>query len=261
LIYGEQGVGDQVLFASCLYDLMPFCDAVTLAVDNVLVDLFSDSFPELKVDSISNYNEVNNQFDYCVPIGSLPKYFRNDLSDFPGQSHYLRTDPGRSEYWKQRLQELPGELKVGISWQGGLGKTRRFYRSVNLPEMLPVLNVPGIDLISLQYTDCELELQQISQSHGIRVHHWQEAIDNYAETAALVDNLDLVISVCTSVVTLAGALGKTTWVLVPASPGWMFGLEGDRCDWFDSLKLYRQSCGAGWDSVIRQIAEDLSGIT
>jgi hypothetical protein len=258
LVFGEQGIGDQVLFASCLPDLVEAGNEITLAVDSKLVDLFADSFPQIQVFSMKDNAIQTDTFDCVVPIGSLPMYFRNDADDFPRENVFLKTSNANDEYWRKQLENLSSNIKIGIAWQGGLNRTRSYMRSLKLSEFRPLLTVPGVDFISLQYTDCQDEIAEFEQDSGIKIHHWQAAIDDYAQTAALVGSLDMIISVCTSVVTLAGALGKTAWVLVPASPGWMFGLDGEQSDWFSSLRLYRQQRDQAWSGVIEQVARDLA---
>ena len=113
-----------------------------------------------------------------------------------------------------RHTDGPG-LRVGLSWRGGVNITHRAIRSLDLDQLAPLIRLPGVAFVSLQYTDCRQELAAFTAAHGLTVHHWQEAIDDYDETAALVSALDLVISVCTAVVHLAGALGKPVWILAP----------------------------------------------
>ena len=115
-----------------------------------------------------------------------------------------------------------------------------------------------MDFISLQYTDCADELAGLAATHGVTLQHWHEAIDNYDETAALVSALDLVVSVCTSVVSLSSALGQQVWVLVPSSPGWIFLRTGDRSPWFPSARLFRQQQAGNWQPTLEQVASALA---
>jgi hypothetical protein len=128
---------------------------------------------------------------------------------------YIRADPARVEYWRDRLSRFGPALKVGISWRGGAPRTRRALRSVPLQDWLPILR-QNAHFISLQYGPCASEIDALLDADNkMSLHHWQEAIDDYEQTAALATALDLVISVQTAVVHLAGALGAPAWVLVP----------------------------------------------
>jgi len=265
LVYGEQGLGDEIMFASCLPEVTALGGRCVIECDPRLAELFGRSFPVATVHGRKDMEDSSwlsgvEPIDVQIPMGSLPMYFRKSLSDFPQHEGYLRADPGRVAYWRDRLAGLGRGLKVGISWCGGTKKSRTLLRSIGLESWLPILGMEDADFVSLQYTPCDEELAQFRERHGIVVHHWQEAIDDYDETAALVGALDLVVSVCTSVVSLAGALGRPVWVLVPSSPGWIFMSEGERTPWFPSARLFRQAEPNDWSPVIRRIAGELKAI-
>ena len=262
LIYGEQGLGDEIMFSSCIPDILARGGCCILECDPRLAPLFTRSFPEVQVHGRKDLEDTSwlsaaEPIDAQIPIGSLPQYFRRSLDDFPERTGYLTADHDRVTYWKHRLESLGPGLKIGISWQGGVITSRQTLRSIGLENWLPVLKVPGIEFISLQYTDCQDEIAVLEAMHGIKVQHWQEAIDDYDETAALVSALDLVVSVCTSVVSLGGALGKPVWVMVPSSPGWIFMREGERMPWFPSVKIFRQEKPMEWEPVIQRVVEAL----
>jgi ADP-heptose:LPS heptosyltransferase len=191
-------------------------------------------------------------------IGSVPRFLRTAGSDFPAHTGYLRTRPARVAYWKERLAALPGRSKVGISWRGGAPSTRRSLRSIPLDEWRGVLRLRGVDFVSLQYTECGDEIADLARTADVRVHHWTEALADYEETAALVSALDLVISVQTAVVHLAGALGVPTWALVPETPEWRYGERGDTMPWYPSVKLVRKQRGEDWSGVLARVEERLA---
>jgi len=148
----------------------------------------------------------------------------------------------------------PG-LKIGLSWTGGVRKTRRALRSLALEQLLPLLRVPGARYVSLQYTrEAPGELADLRARHGIDIPHWQAAIDDYDETAALAGALDLTISVCTSLVHLCGALGRPVWVLAPIGPEWRYGIAGESMVWYPSVRLFRQTAYAEWGPVVERVA-------
>jgi len=196
--------------------------------------------------------------DCHVAIGSLPRRFRNALADFPAHDGYLEADPGKVAAWRRRLAGLPGARKIGISWRGGMKSSRQSMRSVPLERWLPIFGQPDVAFVSLQYTECRAELGELERIHRVRVHHWQEAIDDYDETAALVCALDLVLSVQTSIVHLGGALGRPVWVMVPAVAEWRYLQSGERMPWYPSVRVWRRHEAGDWDTVIGSVARALA---
>jgi tetratricopeptide (TPR) repeat protein len=264
LVYCEQGVGDEIMFASCLPELVRTARDCVIECEPRLAALFGRSFPEATVYPATHDRVVPGQIeargiDFEMPIGSLPRIFRPTRAHFPRHTGYLKPDAMRVARWRQRLAESGGRLKVGISWTGGVEKTRRPVRSIALERWLPILRVPGASFVSLQYTpEAAGEARALGAAHGIHLDHWQEAIDDFDETAALVGALDLVVSVCTAVVHLGGALGQRVWVMTPHSPEWRYGITGDAMPWYPSVKLIRQPVPGDWDRVISSVAAELS---
>jgi Flp pilus assembly protein TadD len=263
LIYAEQGLGDDILFASCVPDVLPLFRHCVLECDSRLVELFRRSFPAVTITGSKNnagpaWSATATDSVVQIAAGSLPGLFRKELSDFPAHAGYLTADPSKVENWRSRLSKLGAGLKVGIAWTGGSVKTRRRIRSLTFLDLLPVLHVPNVHFVSLQYGKSKDEIAALRAAHGVQVHHWQDAIDDYDETAALVSALDLVISVCTSVVHLSGALGRPVWVMVPGSPEWRYLDAGERLPWYPSARLYRQQRGQGWGPVVAAVAGALN---
>lgn len=263
LVFSEQGIGDMILFASCCAELKALGHVVIEAPER-LVPLFCRSFPWATVVTYAG-NELPRwlgsvpRIAAAIPAGSLMRLFRRSEPAFPAAAGYLRADPARAARWRARLDELPGRLKVGVSWRGGFARTGKQARSIDLDAWLPILRVPGIDFVSLQYTrDAAGEVAALEQHAGVRVLHLQDAVDNYEETAALVESLDLVITVCTAAAHLAGALGKPTWILAPVTPSWRYLGAGDSLPWYPSARVFRQPRGAPWTSVIDGVASALS---
>ena len=262
LISGEQGLGDQIMFASCFDQAIARMGSCVISCNSKLVGLFRRSFPGASV--YSNAGEAGGAsaggparaLDREIPMGSLPRFFRNRREDFPHHSGYLRADPERIAYWRTKLDKLGPGPKIGLSWRGGIASTRRHLRTVTLEEFLPLMRQPA-RFVSLQYGDCAADLSAIRQ-HGIVLPHWQEALDDYDETAALVCALDLVISVCTAVIHLAGALGRTVWVLVPTVAEWRYLDHGETLPWYPSARLFRQSDPLQWQETITRLAEELA---
>jgi len=266
LIQSEQGLGDQIMFASCIPDVLCIIEHCIIDCNPRLVELFSRSFPECTIVASNTQQDISidslpQMPDAHIMMGSLPVHFRKTIDAFPDRQAFLLANKQKQSAWKQKLATLGSRLKIGISWEGGTTQTRGFMRSIALEQWLPILRCDNADFISLQYTNCENELKDIKTQYGIDIHHWQEAIDDYSETAALVAELDLVISIDTAIVHLAGSLGTPTWVLVPSAPEWRYGCSGTNMPWYPSVKLYRQKHALVWDDVIKQVNNNLQSFT
>jgi Tfp pilus assembly protein PilF len=263
LIHGEQGLGDEIMFASCFPDIIAKANHCVIECAPPLVSLFQHSFPAASVfagqQSIARPEWANRApaIDMEVSAGSLPLHFRRTPESFPSHSGYLAPDPARTAYWRNRLGALGPGLKVGISWRGGMPSTRRNLRSIELPQWLPLLQTPGARFVSLQYGDAQAECTRFVQESGAALACWPEATDDIGETAALVGALDLVISVCTAVVHLAGAIGRPVWILVPTCPEWRYGVDGGSMMWYPSAVLMRQESPGDWRPVMAEATRRL----
>ena len=265
LVYGEQGLGDEIMFASCLPDVIARTGRCVIDCAPQLESLFRRSFPAAVVhggrQDASDLAWLNDAgpIDFQIAIGSLPRHFRTSRADFPDHAGYLEADGATVERWRERLRGLGPGAKIGLSWRGGTIHTRSRSRSIELAGLLPLLRTPGARFVSVQYGDCHEELARLQADHGIAVEHWPDALTDYDQTAALVAALDRVISVQTAVVHLAGALGRPAWVLVPAVPEWRYLVEGERMPWYPSLRVVRQSATGGWQPVVERVARELRG--
>ncbi len=263
VVCAEQGLGDQIMFASCLPDAIARTGHCAVECDPRLAELFARSFPQAtffphQTKSGKGWAGLGAKPDCQIHLGSLPALFRKQWADFPRHEGYLKPDPARVAFWRDQLAALGSGLKIGISWRGGVPRTRHALRSIPLREWLPLLELTGHSFVSLQYGECRDDIAELASRSGIRLLHWQEALDNYSETAALVGALDLVISVCTSVVHLAGAIGKRAWVLVPVCPEWRYLSTGDRMPWYPAVRLFRQHTLGDWQPVIAAVRDRLA---
>ena len=263
LVFGEQGIGDEILFAGCLPQVIEQAGQCVIECAPKLEELFRCSFPTAVVHGGvrgegRQWLAACPKIDYETPSGSLPMFFRRRVEDFARQGGYLKAPDPRRRAMRERLSALGPGRKVGISWRGGTIVTGTFHRSVSLLDWAPILKTPGITFVSLQYTDCHAEIARVERELGVNIHHWQDVIDDYASTAALVSELDLTVSVCTSVITLAAALGRPVWVMVPPSAEWMNTHNG-RSLWFPGARLFFQQDMLDWTGVIGEIAAELAG--
>lgn len=256
VVYGEQGIGDEIMFASMLGDLSKKVEVIYDAHPR-LADIMRTSFPEMPIYGTRKETDLPwfdfHKPDYKMSIASLGKFFRNKKEDFP-RTPYLKADKDLSLGYADKLSKYK-KLKIGISWKGGYKATRKDLRTIPLENWRPIFMLDA-DFFSLQYTNnAKLEIDEFCGNSDIKIHHWQDMIDDYDLTAAFVDNLDLIISIPTSIVHLAGAMGKECLCLTQSQPSWSFGVEGEM-PWYGSVKLFRQ-VGDDWDSVIKNVYEEL----
>jgi len=247
LVYGEQGVGDEIMFASCLEDLSK-TNKIVLDCDRRLESIFKRSFPySVYGHRFKDTLEIQDgdQFDYQIAIGQLPHFFRKKDSDFPGKP-YLKPDPERVKMWDSIMGE---GLRIGFSMFGGGKETREKYRSTNLDTFSPLF---GNNLINLDYKKVdEDELKE----HGIK--YWARGVkkgSDLEELLAIIANLDRVVTVCTTVVYFAGALGVPCDVLVPEYCGYRYHNSGDTFPWYKSVKLHR----GNFKENVSKIAGDIN---
>jgi tetratricopeptide (TPR) repeat protein len=257
LVLGEQGIGDQVMFASMMPDLARLAASVTCVCDARLARLFSASFPGIAVASPAQARIGPADVDVIVAAGSLGAAFRRDEAAFPG-TPYLAVRPEVRARWAERLGPRRAPLRIGLSWRGGLPTTRRSHRSLSLDQLRPILDLPGVEVVSLQYGDVASELAAARPGPTGPIRAFPaEAIDDLEDLAGLVAELDLVVSVQTALVHLAGAVGQTCLTLVPHNAEWRYTAHGSTMPWYRSAQLFRQARPGDWDPVIGAVADAL----
>lgn len=266
LVMAEQGLGDEIMFASCYPDLLERAPRCVVECDPRLAGLFARSFPGARVlgarrdndrQWLNGYPELRRQ----VHAGSLPRLFRTRADRFPRHAGYLRPDDQLVEVWRGRLSALGGALKVGIAWSGGLPHTRRELRRVPLTELAPLLRDTQYRFVSLQHDDDGSGAAELSALSGATVQVFPEAFPNLDEMAALMRALDLVLTVCSSAAHLGGAIGAPTWVCTPSVPEWRYLRAGEALPWYPSVRLFRQPSRGGWAPVVAEIAAALRALT
>lgn len=239
LVRGEQGIGDEISYASVLPQASKD-NSITYECDRRLEGLMKRSLPGVTIRS-ERQADPSADFDAVCLVGSLCMEYRKTDADFP-RDGYLIADPERREQWRVLLDKLPGR-KVGIAWTGGLDNTFKHRRSFNLEALLPILKTPGITWVSLQYNDPTDQIAELKEKHGIEIKHWSRAVEkgvDYDETAALMAELDCVVATTTAVVHLAGAINKKCFVLVPKRNRWWYSSDTSAHRWYGSLELFRQ---------------------
>jgi tetratricopeptide (TPR) repeat protein len=257
LVYWEQGLGDVILFASCLRDAAARVGRLVVDVPDALQPLFARSFPSARV--IAGRNRADwlagcEPIHACAAIGSLMRHFRVGPELFPADAGYLTADPARVDGWRRRLDALGPGRKVGLSWRGGLMRTGRLQRSLAPAAFASLLAIEGTRWVSLQYGDCTADLRDLERATGRAIEHWPESIADFDELAALMVALDGVVTVCNTTAHLAGALGANGLVLAPRAVSWRYQLEGATLPWYPSLTVLRQRNAGDWTAALDEAA-------
>jgi tetratricopeptide (TPR) repeat protein len=265
LVSAEQGLGDQIMFASCIPDLEATGVPLLIECHPQLEKIFCRSFPQALVRAGTQFEDPSWTARYpdlsCyVPCGSLPGIFRRTAADFPQRVGYLKADPEKVISWRERLAKIGSGLTVGISWRGGTEKSRRALRSPDTRDLANLLQEPSAEWISLQYDVAPGEIGALEDLSGRRIHHWPDAIADYDETAALLSGLDLIVSVCTSVVHLGGALGCKVWVMAPFTPEWRYGLNEGGMHWYPHVRVIKQKSPNAWPELIQRVHNELAAL-
>ena len=263
-ISAEQGLGDELRFASCFPDVLAQAGHCIINCDQRLESLYARSFPTATIfpgrrpETRASWDTLP-AIDLQIPAGSLPRYFRNTLDDFPKQPGYLIPDKARVSYWTEQLRSLGKTLKVGLLWRSAhitVERTRTYISS--LSELTPLLEVPGITFINLQYDENAIsEFTQMASDTEFSLHNFDE-IDlknDLDELSALLFSLDLVIGSGSATVSMAGALGVPSWRFT--SKGYPGLLGTDYLPFYPTQTPFLQSTSGSWQTEIETMAEKL----
>jgi hypothetical protein len=254
VVYGEQGIGDEIMYASCVPDAAKDC-TVVLECDRRLQGLFRRSFPQVTVYGTRLAKEIEwpnkHKIEANIPCGQLPEYYRQTPASCPG-TPYLVADPERRLQWRALFDSWGPRPKIGIAWSGGSRHNNPAARNAGVEAFRPLIQAIDADWVSLQYKDPTREIEEAA----LPVRHFRRACetDDYDDTAALVAELDLVIGVHTSAQHLAGALGVPGVVLVNDKSNWNYQIEP--MPWYRSARLFRQRGGETWAQTIERLSND-----
>ncbi|MGH8617880.1 MAG: tetratricopeptide repeat protein [Burkholderiales bacterium] len=262
LIHGEQGVGDEIMFASCIPEAHGRAGAVVLECDVRLASLFARSFPGVRVhgaprDGDRRWLAAHPAVVCQSAIGALPRFLRREAAAFPAHGGYLQPDPARVAHWRGRLATGGAADVMGIAWRGGTTKNRAALRTMPLAAWAPVLKTPGVRWMVLQHdaTAAELaEIQTLTGNAPLRPDLDPSDLDGLA---ALTGALDRVITVDNTLAHLAGALGRPVWIVLPQAADWRWGRAGDRTVWYPAARLWRQAAAGDWSAVAAALANAL----
>jgi tetratricopeptide (TPR) repeat protein len=259
-IWWEQGLGDTLQF--CRYAKLAEAKGakVVLSVQQPLHGLLKGLSPAIE---IIGQADAPRRYDYHCPLLSLPLAFGTTLETIPAPVPYLAVDPEKSARWKRKLGEKKN-VRVGLVWSGGFRPDQPKVWSLNERRNIPLAKLaqlmhPDIEFYSLQKGEPAAQLAELGRGHRDQpaIIDLTSELNDFADTAALVDNLDLVISVDTSTTHLAGAMGKPVWILNRFAACWRWLLERTDSPWYPTARLYRQPQAGDWDDVVRRVRADL----
>ena len=255
LLYTEQGFGDAIQFVRYLPLVEERGGKVVVECQPELQRLFQAGPGNCQIVA---RGQPLPAFDFHCPLLSLPRVFGASLANIPNQAPYLHADAQDVRRWRDRLADHPRLVKVGLVWAGSLTHKNDRNRSMKLARLTPLGQAAGVLFFSLQKGAAAAEAKALPPSMEL-VDLTQELKD-FADTAALIANLDLVISVDTAIAHLAGAMGKPVWTLLPFVPDWRWLLEREDSAWYPTMRLFRQPSRGDWDSVIANVAHALPSL-
>jgi tetratricopeptide (TPR) repeat protein len=261
LVFAEQGLGDEIMFASCLPDLLVRGINCVIECDVRLAKLFARSFPAAKVHGAARDGNRRWLADYPrieaqCGIGSLPRWLRRGVTEFPAHAGFLKADADRVAQWRARLAHVAAKSKVGISWRGGNPSTRGDLRSVPPHQLAPMFEMQRVTFVNLQH-DVRDALAEFTALRCATMVNFADALNDIEELAALLAALDHIVTVDNSVAHLAGALGCKTRIMLAHSADWRWLRAGVTCTWYPSVALIRQRVPGDWTSVVAEIAGEL----
>lgn len=252
LLYAEQGVGDALQF-------IRYAPLVKRLGGSVICECPEKAGRILStcggIDAVIERGQPRLPYDTFIPLMSLPRVFGTGIDTIPREIPYLQADKILREEWRDRLKLFP-EFKVGIAWRGNPRNAKDRLRSTSLSQWTPIAGIPGATLISLQKDDDARAVNDESNClpvSEIGAREWNDFMD----TAAVISNLDLVISVDTAVAHLAGALGVEVWLALPYVPDWRWLLDRDDSPWYPTMRLFRQNKLGDWEDTFARIAAAL----
>lgn len=257
LVHTEQGFGD--VFQFCRF-AGPVADAGGHVIVEVQPDLMALMSTLRGVQRVVSDREPLPDHDFRCPMMSLPLALGTTAETIPAEVPYLRADPGRVSVWRERLSGLEGR-RIGLVWGAGsrIGDAElvalEHRKTLPLQALAPLAAISGCAFVSVQVGAASV--QAASPPTGMILHDHTKDLKDFADTAALMENLDLVMSVCTSTVHLAGALGRPVWLLNRFDTDWRWFLDRDDSPWYPTMRIFRQPEPGDWKSVVLSVADAL----
>ena len=249
VIYGEQGLGDEIFYGSCIPDAIKASKKVYIDCDPKLETLFRRSFPEAEVHGTRKEAHpewiADKEFDYRCGVGGLPEFFRHNNKDFPG-TPYLKADPEKRIMWRALFDSYKKKV-IGITTKGGIKLTNAKGRKLTEDDLQPLLRRKDIQLVSLDYS-VERKIE------GVKYFEFATDAKDYDDTAAMIAELDMVLGVNTTAQHCASAMGVKTWCLVPKYHQWRYAQPS--MPWYRHMRLIYQD-NRTWREVIESVATQI----
>jgi len=261
-IHSEQGIGDEIMFASCFHEIISVTSHCTIECDDRLLPLFQRAFKNAHINAkslakISQLNTMEKDIDISISMASLPRFVRTSFADFAPQKAYLIAEERFRRCWRMRYRKVSNKFNIGISWQGGLAEEAR-KRSSELHHWERLLKIQDVQFINLQYGDVNSALEKYEST----IKEWPDTdhFHNIEQLAAQISALDLVITVSNVTAHLAGALGIPVWILLPYASNWRWFNGYNPSPWYSSAQVYRQQSPGDWPSVFKLVERDLLSV-
>jgi tetratricopeptide (TPR) repeat protein len=252
-LHAEQGLGDALQCVRYVPLVAARGGHIILGVQKRLRRLLAATEGARQVVSEA---ETPPELSWHCPLFSLPLAFATNLNTIPATVPYVRPDPGQVEAWGQRLRG--NSLRVGLSWGGNPNYPHELWRAIPLKKLAPLTSIENTTFYSLQLGPAACQVKQLGG--GVPLTDLQDEQKDFADTAAIVANLDLVISIDTSVAHLAGALGKPIWILLNNSPDCRWLLDRDDSPWYPTARLFRQTTLGNWQGVMARVEPELRAL-
>ncbi|MGZ5819785.1 MAG: tetratricopeptide repeat protein [Burkholderiaceae bacterium] len=257
LVMAEQGAGDTIQFARYLPLLRERAAGdIVFACHRSLTRLLTPiagASPVLELEKMDRVLADEHAIDCQVSLMSAPLFLNTEIETIPMRTAYLHADAQLVQQWRQRMSAY-NNFKIGIAWAGNPANGNDRYRSFNPEHFARIARLHGITLFSLQKSASKKPNKTVA---GVPLIDFTRELDDFADTAALIENLDLVISIDTSIAHLSGALGKPVWTLLHLAADWRYLMDVERCPWYASMRLFRQTSKGDWDSVFDQLVPAL----
>jgi hypothetical protein len=251
LLVGDQGYGDTIQFARYIPLVAERCQEVVLGCSAELADLLRN-VPGVAA-CYARWDAIPPHAAHCR-LSSLPLMFQTTMDNIPGTSPYLAADPARVTAWAERLG-APCGPRIGLAWTGRPTHPNDMRRSLALERLLPLTDAASCQFVALQKPVPARDEAVMARFPGLT--DLSAALTDFAETAALIANLDLVVTIDSAVGHLAGALGKPAWVMLAKAADWRWMLNRTDTPWYPTLRLFRQQTPGAWDAVIAEVASAL----
>jgi hypothetical protein len=255
LLIADQGFGDAIQFMRYIPWAQLICPRIVLALDAAIRPLVERRFPDVPL--FTNWDELPAFAAYC-PLSGLPRLHGTDLTSIPAPIPYVHADPAKAADWRARLQAIcpPGARRVGFAWAGRPTHSDDMNRSMPLQALVPLADTPGLVWVVLQKGPARAQMAEVTWPAPLIDIGYATA--DFDDTVAVIDGLDLVITVDTVIAHLAGAMGKPVWLLLPHAPDWRWLLNRSDSPWYPTARLFRQPAPKDWAGLVSDVARALA---